>query len=565
MSAKNVFANVNARLPVFHNLAGFACLQDSVRRGSPQIITARSSFRNSGWRHSPAYEIGDLRTRRHFRHRNAAGIQSLSCSATWKALLRRAGSRPGVLWADVPRPAMSAPALSVAKPQQMRPSFLSSVATVLTGQAACAALALVTEICYARFLGPAIRGQISLCMMTIGLGVVIGGLGGDVPIVIWMSERKRPAAEWLPASLLWGLGGSVFSVALWAWVFWRLHPAAVRDISPSLAVLDLLTIPVAIFSGYLMAILSGEERFRMRAGISVADQAAGLAAFLLVMLAFGRSPDSAVAGNLIGLIMGAALIAYVLRNALRGAWRAPRFDAGVRAGLWMGLRGQFGNTATFFNYRLDVFVLSAFLDPAQVGLYALGVAVSEALWQAPQAAAAALFPRTARTLDQGASEFTCRLLRQVLLLSVVMGLGIALAAPVAIPLVFGSRFGPSVRVIWWILPGTVALSAGKVACADLTARYKNGYAAAFSIVELGVTVALDLLLIPRTGIVGAAIASSASYLVFSVLIVAALRHELGVHWRDLFIPTFADFSTYRNVIARCTAWSLIVTNGSDSN
>ncbi len=273
-------------------------------------------------------------------------------------------------------------------------------------------------------------------------------------------------------------------MGLWALAYWRLHPAAIRAITPPLATLSLWTIPVAIFSGYLMAILTGEERFRLRATISVADQAAGLAAFLLLVLIFGRNAESAVLGNLIGIVVGGAFLLFSLRGVFRKAWIVPSYDKEVRSGLLMGLRGQFGNAATFFNYRLDVFILGALLNPTQVGLYALGVVVSEALWQVPQAVAFALFPRTARTLDSGARQFTCMILRQVFLAACAMGLAVALASPVAVPLVFGARFAPSVAVIWWILPGTIALSMGKVACADLTARYKNGYTTVFSIVGL---------------------------------------------------------------------------------
>jgi O-antigen/teichoic acid export membrane protein len=446
-----------------------------------------------------------------------------------------------------------------------RPSFLANLSNVLGGQFVCAALAVVTEICYSRLLGPAIRGQISLCMMSIGLGVLIGGLGGDVPIAIWASAGKKRFFEWLPSVLLWGLGGCLLSMGLWALAYWRLHPAAIRAITPPLANLSLWTIPVAIFSGYLMAILTGEERFRLRATISVADQAAGLAAFLLLVLIFGRNAESAVLGNLIGIVVGGAFLLFSLRGVFRKAWIVPSYDKEVRSGLLMGLRGQFGNAATFFNYRLDVFILGALLNPTQVGLYALGVVVSEALWQVPQAVAFALFPRTARTLDSGARQFTCMILRQVFLAACAMGLAVALASPVAVPLVFGARFAPSVAVIWWILPGTIALSMGKVACADLTARYKNGYTTVFSIVGLVVTVALDLVLIPHMGIKGAAIASSISYTVFSGLILAGLRHELQVKWKDFFIPNTAELARYGKLALRCKAWLWTPAVSADSN
>jgi O-antigen/teichoic acid export membrane protein len=222
--------------------------------------------------------------------------------------------------------------------------------------------------------------------------------------------------------------------------------------------------------------------------------------------------------------------------------------------LLAGLRGQIGNVAAFFNYRLDVFIVNYFLDPTQVGLYAIGVIVSEGLWQIPQAAATALFPRTARTIGAGAGEFTCQIMRQVLLISFVSAVVLALLSPVAVPLAFGESFRASVPVIWWILPGTVALALGKVAASDLAGRHKTGYASAFGVVALGVTVGLDLVLIPQWGIRGASMASSMAYILNSWLLLMALRRELSVSWGELLVPEAADLVPYRQLILRIADW-----------
>ncbi len=434
--------------------------------------------------------------------------------------------------------------------EKTRPSFLTSVATVLGGQAACVALGVVTEICYARLLGPAGRGRISLCMMIIAVGVLIGGLGGDVPIVIWSADPKKKLSEWLPATLVWGLAGCAVSGTVWFLTYWRLNPAWLRDLSPSLATIVLATFTLVVLGAYLNAVLAGKERFRARAGVALVDQAAGLIGFAALLPLWGRKPEAAVAGNLIGLAVGLVLSAALLKESFAGRWKVQWPDRWIRSGFVMGLRGQLGNFAGLLSYRLDVFFVNFFLGPTEVGLYALGVAVSESLWQIPSAIASALFPRTARTLQSGANDFTCATMRQVTVISCALGLLLALASPIAIPLVFGERFRPSVAVVWWILPGTVALSLAKVASADLAGRHKNGYSSICASAALVVTVVLDWTLIPRMGIIGAALASSAAYLTDGALLLVALKHELKVSWSALLLPTRTDFETYRSAWLR---------------
>jgi len=135
-----------------------------------------------------------------------------------------------------------------------------------------------------------------------------------------------------------------------------------------------------------------------------------------------------------------------------------------------------------------------------------------------------------------------------------MALFVAAFSAWLIPLIFGARFAPSVPVIWWILPGTVALAVAKVMCSDLMARGTPQYATIFAFVSLIITVSLDLVLIPRMGIQGAALASSLAYLTNSLLVAMVLKRKLGVSWRALSVPSRAELNSYRQAWTRILAW-----------
>jgi O-antigen/teichoic acid export membrane protein len=273
-------------------------------------------------------------------------------------------------------------------------------------------------------------------------------------------------------------------------------------------------------------------------------------------LLFWLRPTAEIA--MIAVLLG--LLAALLTSGLffKDRFQLPKGEidlfSKIGGALNLGIRGQLGNVATFFNYRLDVFVVNYYLGTTEVGLYALGVVISEALWQVPNAAALALVPRTARNLDEATGSFTCLVCRQVFALVCLSATLLAAASHWLIPLVFGARFGPSVAVIWLILPGTVALAVSKVMCADLLARGMPEYSSIFAFVALIVTVTLDFLLIPRMGIQGAALASSAAYLVNSVAIAFILKRKLGVPWRALYVPSLEELASYKQVWTGLTTW-----------
>lgn len=431
--------------------------------------------------------------------------------------------------------------------------FTTGVATVFGGQILCGVFALAIEVCDARLLGPAGKGQVSLCLMLVAIGAAVAGFGGSVPLTLWIAERKKSWDEWLPAVWFWGLLGCAGVSVVWALGYWEWRPAFLRGITPGLAALVFPTIPLCVFFDYLAAILAGMERFRLRAVLALVSQVTELIGILGLFYLWGRTAQIAVIGNLAGLLAAGIVGAALLRECFRNWWRLAPAMGRLRSVLSLGMMGQSSGLAMFFTYRLDVFVVNYFLGPAQVGLYTLGVVIAESLWQVSSAVAVTLFPRTARTADQQSEQFTCAVTRQVFLLMVLMGIALAVLSPVAIPLVFGARFRPSVPVIRWILPGIVALAVGKVMAADLTARGMAKFNVAIAFLSGTVAVSLDFALIPHIGIKGAALASSITYVLQAFLTAYTLKRFLKATWKSLLVPTSAEIVSYRNLWIRLVA------------
>jgi O-antigen/teichoic acid export membrane protein len=423
-----------------------------------------------------------------------------------------------------------------------RPSFLSNCTIALASQIGGTLLTIVLEVSYARLLGPAGRGILSLLMNTISFAGLIGGLGGEIPIILWTADRTRTRREFLPAILFWGLVGSLATSALWAVVFWIIHPAFLKGVTPRLAMLVLAAIPAYIFFGYFAAGLLGAERFGHYAKFLIGQKVLILAGISILIFYHWMSAETALLTNLLATLLVLSSGLVLARKYIPKDWNLAASRPKFKQTLSLGTRGQVGNAASFLNYRLDVFFVNKFLGPAQVGLYSVGVMVSESLWQLPYAMALALLPRTARTLREDNAPFTCLVVRRVLALASAGGIILAVSCVWIVPRIFGSKFQESLPVIWWILPGTVAFASGKVMAADLAARKKVGYNSVSAMLALALTIALDMVLIPRMGINGAALTSSAAYLFNTALLAVKLKGTLSVTWRSLFVSSPSDFS-----------------------
>jgi O-antigen/teichoic acid export membrane protein len=106
------------------------------------------------------------------------------------------------------------------------------------------------------------------------------------------------------------------------------------------------------------------------------------------------------------------------------------------------------------------------------------------------------------------TEAVCRV---VTLLALLSGLVLAIAAPFAVVIFFGSAFAESAWAVWLLLPGIVTFSIARVLSMYLLGRDRLRVDLLASFIGLVVTLVLDLVLIPRFGFRGAAVASTIAY------------------------------------------------------
>jgi Na+-driven multidrug efflux pump len=101
-----------------------------------------------------------------------------------------------------------------------------------------------------------------------------------------------------------------------------------------------------------------------------------------------------------------------------------------------------------------------------------------------------------------------------------------------------------------LLAGVVALSVHKVLASDLSGRGWPHYPSLTSALALIVTIGGDLLLIPRLGIVGAALASTLAYGVQTIVLLVIYTRVTRTRWQELLIPRRDDVRFFRHLVLR---------------
>jgi O-antigen/teichoic acid export membrane protein len=264
--------------------------------------------------------------------------------------------------------------------------------------------------------------------------------------------------------------------------------------------------------------------------------------FLLAGLLFLNSRRLTVA-VLFAVVLGiSVLLNIILLRALRPAFSSRGTRNPLKGVMKFGLPCYLGNLVQFLNYRLDLFILGALAGYASVGRYTLAVSLGQLIWLLSSSAATVLLPKIAAS--EGSTDTiqnTNRLNRLIFAASLISALGLGIVASLAIPLLYGEAFRPSFPALLLILPGIVAFSTVNILAAYLAGIGQPRLNLFVALVALFVTVSLDLYLIPKIDILGASLASTASYTVSALLTTILYIKKTGASLRQLVFPTSEDF------------------------
>lgn len=402
-------------------------------------------------------------------------------------------------------------------------SFTFEVSGSLGTQVATAVLLFVQTILIARVLGPEGNGVVVIAILVPQLlaHLLSGGLSEsavyfgagriDLPVVTRATTTLVLLTVALAAVLVGGLLASG-----------TLKPM-LGDVPMTAPALALVGFPLLLSGSHATGLLRGLDRIR-RANLARMTQA--VVTFLLVVAALTVPPHPTAVPVVAAWVAGWTISLGLQAGWLRaeGASFLPSWDRPTMRRLFSyGLRGHVGNVMQFANYRLDLFLVNAILDTGAAGIYAVAVRFVEILWFLPNAIGFVIMPKAARAPEGSLDRFTPRVFRVTL--AVLGGGGILMALSVA-PLVqtlFGSEFSDASRAALVLLPGAILLGATKVLTHEMTGRGYPERNSVIAAVGLVATVVLDLLLIPRHGIVGAAAASTAAYATVGILAILVHR------------------------------------------
>lgn len=301
-----------------------------------------------------------------------------------------------------------------------------------------------------------------------------------------------------------------------------------------------LSIPVNMAAGVLTASLLGEMRYGtfwlIRAGTASAT------AFGVLLLSATHQLDAMTYCLMAVLVWLATLcVALVIqRPGIRGQ---PTPEKGmVRKALRFGIATNGTLLPYQLNLRIDHLLISLVLPASALGVYSAAFAWSSTLSLIGGAFSVVVLSETAQVDPRDRESFRRAVsrVRRGCVVVIAAGVAAALAAPVAVPLIFGDLFAKAIRPAQILCLAAVVLNVNLMVHEFARGAGRPGLGGFPE--SLGILVSAGMLwwLLPSHFVTGAAIASLASYLVILIAVLWNMARGFPHLESRMLVPNQSD-------------------------
>lgn len=387
--------------------------------------------------------------------------------------------------------------------------YFANTSWLLFGQISRSVIILFVGIYVARYLGPKSYGLLSYAVSFVALFLAIAYLGLGSIIVRELVEDEKKRDEILGTAFFLKATGSLLLLGIIGLII----KFAIKDspAKPIIFVVALVTVPQSfgVIAFYFQSRVLSKYTVYCSIGSRVCSSVivvlliyfkAGVVHFAVVMLI-----ESVISS--LGLVVaytkqGFSIFKWrikldLVRQLLRDSW--PLILSGISVSIYM---------------KIDQVMIKGMLDTEAVGNYAVSVRLSEAWYFVPRVFADSVFPAIVNARKMG-EQLYHRRLEQLYALMTWSAIGIALPttflADRIVGLLFGAQYQHAAAVlkiyIWAGVFVFLGIAIGRYLVSE---NYtKINFLRAF--IGMVVNIVLNIILIPRYGINGAAFATVVSY------------------------------------------------------
>lgn len=382
-----------------------------------------------------------------------------------------------------------------------------------------------------RTLGAELQGVYNLAILIPNLMYNFLNFGQDTSTMFFLSNKTINKSDLIDNMIPVSIFYTIISTLLGTLFIFLLKDSMFTEVSNNTLIFALIISPLTFLNNNLTAVLKSEGEFFSVNKVQVINK---IIYFLIcTILFFIVDVNIVIFANIV--ILSISIISLWKKIGIKGI-RIKFNKEYQKKNISYGFKSYLANMITFLNYRLDTFIIKALSKSTMaVGQYGVSVTIAEQVWVFASAISSVMFPYiTSIENDEDKSKVTSLTFKIVMVVT-FMAIIVLFFSSNLIRFVYGEDYYGSIIPLKILLIGVFSLSLGKILANDIASRGKPELNALSNLMGLLVNVIFNILLIPRFGIAGAAMATSISYTLTSSIFLISFIKLTGLTLKELFV------------------------------
>jgi len=399
------------------------------------------------------------------------------------------------------------------------------------------------RIIIARSLGPEVYGLFSLAVMILGWFIAFSSLGlsGGLLryVALYRGEKKTNKIRFifrtsLIISLISTIISSIILFLLSEFISIKLFHTP--DLIIFLRIFSIL-IPVSVFSSIFLSIMHAYEKINWHSFISNILQSATRLIILVVLIILGFKTNSIIFSYFSGILIVLIVSYMVCRYKISEIFKKDTLKKGIRKNLTKELFSYswpllfFGLLAGIL-YWIDSFAIGYFKSVLEVGFYNAAIPIALLLNIAPELFLKLFFPLINKEYSRKNFEVIKELSQQVgkwiFILNLPFLIIIMLFPGALINILFGQEYVIAENALRLLAIGAFFSSLTLLSSNLIAMVGKTKVMLADLVAILALNVILNIILVPKYGLNGAAFSTMICGIIFSLIFLFQVRHYTSI-------------------------------------
>jgi len=371
-------------------------------------------------------------------------------------------------------------------------------------------LKLSLSVITARLLGPTGRGVFYATIQLAGFSSTLGSISLYDSFTYYISNGKLKIERILFAVVLYTVVLSILILMILLLIWDFIASNLLTQNQEFIKTIVFLLIPTLLLELFSGSALKGLKEFYILNKINILTKCILLIFVSLSLYFVEVSVVVTLTSYVIATIINSCIYFCILFYKTKPD---GKFDLNITLPiLRYGSSLHLGNVLLETEYRIDVFILLYFLSATAVGIYSIGTMLAQIIWYISNSVNTVLFPFLSYNINkENKINLLIMTTKYTLLISIIVILSLVFSGEFLIDFFFGNEYEDAYYVFLILSIGIIFDVFAKSLVVWIKSINQPFVVTKISFITLFINIVSNIILIPLFGIYGAAISSSISY------------------------------------------------------